>query len=49
LKEMARKKVPRESTVIHFVEKNQRTMILCHLCSVGDSGTPAVGLTSKPR
>ena len=49
LKEMARRKVPQGRTVVHFVEKSQRTMILCHPCSVGDLGTRAVGLTSKRR
>ena len=49
LKEVARKKVPQERTIVHFVEKDQRTMILCSLCSVDDLGIPADGLISKPR
>ena len=49
LKEMVRNKVPQERTIIHFVEKNQRTMILSGLCSVADLGIPADGLTLKPR
>src|SRR3990172_6782242 len=45
LKEVAKRKVPQERTIVHFVEKNQRTMILCNLCLVGDLGIPADGLT----
>ena len=49
LKEVAKRNVPKEHTIVHFVEKNQRTMILCSLCLAGASGKPADGRTLKPR
>lgn len=49
LKEMERKKIPQERTIIHFVEKIQRTMILWGLCSMADLGTPAGGLILKRK
>ena len=47
LKKMKRKKIPQGRTIVRYIEKNQRTMILCGLCSAVDLGTRAGDLISK--
>ena len=47
LGKMKRRKIPQGRTIVRYLEKNRRTMILCGLCSAGDSGTPAGDLILK--
>jgi hypothetical protein len=37
LGKMKRKRIPQAHTIVRYIEKNKRTMILRELCSAGDS------------
>ena len=47
LAKMKRNKIPQRRAIVRYIEKNRRTMILCDICSMADSGTRAEHLTLK--
>ena len=47
LGKMKRKRIPQAHTIVRYIEKNKRTMILRGLCSAGDSAIPPGDRISK--
>ena len=47
LGKMKRKKIPQKHTIVRYVEKNKRTMILRQACLAVGSATPLGGRISK--
>jgi hypothetical protein len=48
LAKIKRKRIPQAHTIVRYIEKNKRTMILRGLCSAGGSATQPADRISKP-